>query len=190
KEEVYKALVVLRDAARDVEKKLSEAAARPAGDELARKQALLNAAADAEKVAQLAGMVESRVKDALRLCRGGREADDLVLVARLARRLKEDAVAAARADIERAESPAALKRAAESLRRAAEQASGAEDSFRDLLATEEAIAILNDLKDLSRDEAAIMRQAVSSLAAKDAKVWERLARRQAVVASQAESVDG
>jgi hypothetical protein len=189
KEEVYRALVELRDAARDVEKKVAEAAARPATDELARTQALINAASDAEKVAQQAEATEARAKEALRLSRGGREAVDLVLVARLVRRLKEDLVASARADIERAESPAALQRAADSLRRAAEQATGAEESFRALLVTEESIAILNDLKDLSRDEAAIHRQVASAQAAKDPKVWERLARRQGVAVSQAASLD-
>jgi hypothetical protein len=184
KEQVYAALVELRDALRDAEKKVAEAA-KGGGDELARKQALVNAASDAEKAAQLAEAAEARAKDALRLSRGGREAGDLVLAARLVRRLKEDAVAAARADVDRNE----LKPAVESLRRAAEQAAGAEDAFRDLLACEEAVAALNDLRDLSRDESSIQSQTASALAVKDPKTWERLARRQGVAASQARSVD-
>jgi hypothetical protein len=186
KEAVYEALVELHDAARVLEKRVSEAAKLAPGDELARKQALLNALADSERVIQEADAVEDRAKDAARQARAGREADDLVLVARLARRLCEDSIQAARAEIER-EGGLALAKGL--VGRAAEQAAGAEESFREILAGEEAVAVLNDLRDVARDQGAIHRQALAALAAGDPKAWERLSRRQGVAASQIKSVE-
>jgi hypothetical protein len=196
KEGVLAALEELRKAAQALEKRLGELARKAAGDDLERQQALLTALADAEKVAQEEEVVESRTKDALRVVRGAREAGDLVLVARLARRLREEALALGRAEVEKASrapdaaaAKAALARASASFRQASEHASAAEAHFRDVLAGEEAIAILNDLKDLAREQAGIHRQAAASAAAKDPKVWERLSRRQGVAASQAKAVE-
>ncbi len=186
KEAVYEALVELKDAARALEKRVGEASKLAPGDELARKQALLNALTESDRVQQEADAVEARVREAAQLARGGREAADLVLAAVLARRLFEDSVQDARAEIERGED---LRRARDLLERAAAQASGAEESYREILAGEEAIAILNDLRDVARDQAAIHRQAQAAVAAKDPKAWERLSRRQGVAAHQIKAVE-
>jgi hypothetical protein len=133
KEALYEELVKLRDALR---------ALKAGGDELQRKQALLTALAEA-------GQVEARVKDALRVSRAGREGNDLILVARLVKRIKEDSLQV-------------------------------EDLFRQLLASEEAVAALNDMKDIARDQQEIQRQ--------DPRGRERLARRQSVSMAQVETV--
>jgi hypothetical protein len=193
KEVVYEALVELRSAANTMEKKISEAAAQSGSDELVRKQALISAAGEAEKVSMQSDQVETRVKDALRLTRTAREANDLVLVARVARRLKEDSLQTARAEIERAtsvqdaaEARENLKRSEASFRQALSQAAVAEESYRELLATEESIAILNDLRDMAREQANINRQALAAASLKDPKTWERLWRRQGVAVGQIE----
>ncbi|HYE99284.1 MAG TPA: hypothetical protein VEJ18_10255, partial [Planctomycetota bacterium] len=192
KEAAYEALAELRDAARALEKRAAEAAGQAAGaGDLARAQALLLAAADAEKASQKADAAEARLREALRAARPGREAFDLVLASLVVRRLREQSLAPARADLERATAGAAdaPARVREHAARAAAQAAAAEDAWRDLLAGEEAVAALLDLRDLARDERAIHRQLDAAQAAGDAKAWERLSRRQGVAVHQLKTVE-
>ncbi len=191
KKMAYDALVELRDQVRGLGKKVSEAAALAASDELPRRQALLNAAQESEKVAQKAEEADGRIREALRLARAGRESSDLVLAAVLVRRLREESLQGGRAEIEKAgaaaEAPAAqalLRRAEAAFRRATELAQGAEESYREILASEEAVAALNDVRDLAREQQAIHRQLQEALAAKDPRAWERLSRREGVAADQ------
>ena len=186
KESLYGELVLYRDAVRGVDKLVSEAAGLPAGDELARKQAVIAATGDIEKAAMLADAVETKAKDALRVSRTGRENSDLVLVARLVKRLREDGFQAARVQLEKGDVAAARDLVA----RGRESIVVAEEAYKDLLACEEAIASLNDVKDLARDQQAIHRQLAGALAIKDPKAYERLARRQGVAAAQIETVEG
>lgn len=186
KEAVYAELVFLRDAVRSIDKHAGEAAALPAGDKLQRKQAMLSAVADIDKAFQVSDAVENRSKDALRVARTGREAGDLILVARLVKRLREDTLQAARTELEKG----ILPKARELLGVALDRSATAEETYRDLLATEEAIAALNDVKDLARDQENIHRQLAGALSIKDAKAYERLARRQGVAAVQIETVEG
>jgi hypothetical protein len=192
----YDALVELRDQVRAAGKRVSEAAALAASDELPRRQALLNAAQDSEKLAQKAEETEGRIKEALRLARAGRESADLVLAAILVRRLREESVGGGRSEIEKAgqasEAPAAvalLKRAEASFARATDLAQAAEGGYREILASEEAIAALNDVRDLAREQEAIHRQLQEAVAAKDPKAWERLGRREGVAADQVATVE-
>jgi hypothetical protein len=186
KEAMYSELVVLRDAVKALEKHVAEASAVAASDELQRKQAILSAVGDVDKASQAADSVENRAKDALRVSRTGREGGDLILVARLVRRLKEDTLQAAKAQLEKG----TLPKARELVGAAVDRAVTAEATYRDLLATEEAVAALNDVKDLARDQQAIHRQLSGALSIKDAKAYERLARRQGVAAIQIETVEG
>jgi hypothetical protein len=200
KEGVYAALVELREAVRALEKRAAEAAALPGGDEeLPRRQALLNLLAEVEKVAQDADVAESRAKEALRSARSAREAEALDLVARGVRRLREDALSEARREGPRA---GAARRAADlsavalSARRSlgeggakAEGAAFVEAQYREILAGEEAQAILCDLRDLAREQQGLRRGTLAARAAQDPKAWERLARRQAVASSQAKAVE-
>ena len=191
KEAAYEALAELRDAARAREKRAAEAAQAAGAGDLARAQALLLAAADAEKAAQKAEAAEARLRDALRVSRPGREAYDLVLAALSVRRLREHALVPARADLERATAgdAGAVARAREHAGRAAAQAVATENGWRDLLAAEEAVAALLDLRDLLRDERGIHRQLDAAKAAGDAKAWERLSRRQGVAVHQLKTVE-
>jgi hypothetical protein len=118
------------------------------------------------QVAQEADVTESRAKEALRLARSTREADALDGTARLVRRLREGALA-----------------------EGAASAAFAEERYRDILAGEEALAILADLRDLAREQEALRRQTLAARAAQDPKAWERLARRQGVAASQVKAVE-
>lgn len=118
------------------------------------------------QVAQEADVTESRAKEALRLARSVREADALDGTARLVRRLREGALA-----------------------EGAASAAFAEERYREILAGEEALAILADLRDLAREQEALRRQTLAARAAQDPKVWERLARRQGVAASQVKAVE-
>jgi hypothetical protein len=186
KEGVYSELLLLRDAVRALDKRVAEATALAGAEELQRKQAVIVAIGETEKVSMLAETVEARAKDALRVSRTGREGSDLILVARLVKRLKEDTLQATRIELEKG----ALPRARELSARAVDRADGAEAAYRDLLATEEAVAAINDVKDLARDQQAIHRQLSGALAVKDTKAYERLARRQGVAAAQIETVEG
>jgi hypothetical protein len=186
KEAMYSELVALRDAVRALAKHVAEAAALPAAEELQRKQTVLSAVGDLDKASQAADAVENRAKDALRVSRTGREGGDLILAARLVKRLKEDTLQAAKAQLEKG----TLAMARELVGTAVDRAVAAEESYRDLLATEEAVAALNDVKDLARDQQAIHRQLQGALSIKDAKAYERLARRQGVAAVQIETVEG
>ncbi|MFN3484821.1 MAG: hypothetical protein ACK44W_04995, partial [Planctomycetota bacterium] len=186
KEGVYAALVELREAARALEKWAAEASAEAVSpEEVARRQALLTLLPQIEKVAQEADVAESRVKEALRLARSAREADALDGTARLVRRLREDALGEARARADLGSEKGARAAAA----RAAEGAAFAEAQYRDVLAGEEALAILSDLRDLAREQEALRRQTLAARAAQDPKTWERLARRQGVAASQVKAVE-
>lgn len=186
KEGVYAALVELREAARALEKRAAEVSAEAvAPEEVARRQALLTLLPQIEKVAQEADVAESRVKEALRLARSAREADALDGTARLVRRLREDALGEARARADLGSEKGARAAAA----RAAEGAAFAEAQYRDVLAGEEALAILSDLRDLAREQEALRRQTLAARAAQDPKTWERLARRQGVAASQVKAVE-
>jgi hypothetical protein len=186
KESLYAELVLFRDAVRAVDKLVAEAAGLPATDELSRKQAVNAATGDIEKAAMLADAVETKAKDALRVSRTGRENSDLILVARLVKRLREDTFQAARAELEKGNVAAARDLAA----KGRDATVAAEEAYKDLLACEEAIASLNDVKDLARDQQAIHRQLAGALAIKDPKAYERLARRQGVAAAQIETVEG
>ncbi len=75
--------------------------------------------------------------------------------------------------------PAGKLRRARELLAAVDRADAVEDYYRDLLASEEAVAALNDVKDLARDQTAIHKQLQGALSIRDAKAYERLARRQA-----------
>lgn len=186
KEGVYTALVELREAARALEKHAAEASAEAfSPEELVRRQALLNVLSEVEKVALEADVAESRVKEALRRVRSTREADALDGTARLVRRLREDALVEVRAQADLGSQKGA--RAAAS--RAAERAAFAEAQYREILAGEEALAILSDLRDLAREQEALRRQTLAARAAQDPKTWERLARRQGVAASQVKAVE-
>src|SRR6185436_15181333 len=88
KEGFYAELVLLRDAARAVDKRTAEAVAA-AGEELLRKQTVSVAVGEIEKASMLADALETRAKDALRVSRTGREGSDLVVAARLVKRIKE-----------------------------------------------------------------------------------------------------
>src|SRR6185436_11326665 len=151
KEGVYAELANLRKAVDALNKKVAEAAGLPASEELQRKQALISAVAEIEKSSQVADAVESRAKDALRVSRTGREGGDLILVARLVKRLREDTLQSARTQLEKG----TLAKAREFVGTAVDRANGVEEYYRDLLASEEAIAALNDVKDLARDQQAI-----------------------------------
>src|SRR5579862_1152514 len=186
KESLYSELVLFRDAVRGLDKLVAEAAGLPAAEELARKQAVTAAVGDVEKTAMLADAVESKAKGALRVSRTGRENADLILAARLVKRLKEDTLSSVRFELERG----AVAAAREASARGLEKANAAEEAYKDLLACEEAIASLNDVKDLARDQQNIHRQLSGALAIKDPKAYERLARRQGVAAAQIETVEG
>jgi len=186
KEAYYSDLVALRDAVRALDQRVGEAAGLAGAEELQRKQAVVAALGEIEKVSMAADSAEIRVKDALRVSRTGREGGDLILAARLVKRLKEETLQAARIEIEKGALPAAREHVA----RAVDRINTAEASYRDLLATEEAIASLNDVKDLARDQQAIHRQLAGALSIKDPKAYERLARRQGVAAAQIETVEG
>src|SRR5205823_7584582 len=84
----------------------------------------------------------------------------------------------------------ALPAARELVGAAVGRINAAEETYRDLLASEEAVAALNDVKDLARDQQAIHRQVAGALSIKDAKAYERLARRQGVATVQIETVEG
>jgi len=107
-------------------------------------------------------------------------------VARLVKRLKEDTLQAARAQLEKD----SLAKAREITGAAVDRTDAVEDYYRDLLASEEAVAALNDVKDLARDQTAIHKQLQGALSIRDAKSYERLARRQSVAAAQIETVEG
>ncbi|HZE97820.1 MAG TPA: hypothetical protein VE981_12400 [Planctomycetota bacterium] len=187
KEGFYSELIAFRDAVRALDKRVAEAAGlAAAAEELQRKQAVVAAIGEVEKVLMVADGVETRAKDALRVSRTGREGGDLILAARLVKRLKEDTVQAARAELEKGSLPAARELAAKAL----DRANALEEAYKDLLACEEAIASLNDVKDLARDQQAIHRQLAGALTIKDPKAYERLARRQGVAAAQIETVEG
>src|SRR5579862_2453321 len=186
KESLYAELVILRDAVRELDKRVADAAALAGGEELTRKQAVIAAVADVEKSAAAAETVETRAKEALRVSRTGRENSDLILVARLVKRLKEDSLQAAHVELDRGGVAAAREIVGKGL----EKLNAAEEAYKDLLASEEAIASLNDVKDLARDQQAIHRQLTGALAIKDPKAYERLARRQGVAAAQIETVEG
>src|SRR5579862_4502091 len=186
KEGLYAELVNLRDAVRGLDKRIADAAGQAGAEELQRKQAVIAAIADAEKSASSTDTVETRAKEALRVSRTGRENSDLILVARLVKRLKEDTLQAARFELEKG----GVAAAREIVARGLEKVNTAEEAYRDLLASEEAIASLNDVKDLARDQQAIHRQLTGALAIKDPKAYERLARRQGVAAAQIETVEG
>jgi len=186
KEAMYSDLLQLRDAVRALDKHVAEAAALPVSEELQRKQTLLSAVGDADKASQLSDTVESRAKDALRVSRTGREGGDLILVARLVKRLKEDTLAAAKSQLEKGTLPSAREQVA----LAVDRANVAEQTYREILATEEAVAALNDVKDLARDQQAIHKQLQGALSIKDPKSYERLARRQGVATQQIETVEG
>jgi hypothetical protein len=186
KESLEAELSLFRDSVRALDKRVAEAAAVPENDDLARKQALNAALGDVEKAAMLADAVEAKAKDALRVSRTGRENSDLVLVARLVRRLKEDTLGIARLELEKGAAAGARDAVAKGL----EKVNAAGDAYKELLASEEAIASLNDVKDLARDQTAIHRQLSGALSIKDPKAYERLARRQGVAAAQIETVEG
>ena len=186
KESLHAELVLFRDAVRALDKRAGEAAATPATDELARKQSANAAVGEIEKTTMLADAVETKAKDALRVSRTGRENSDLILVARLVKRLKEDTLQAAKLELEKGSAAAAREIVAKGL----EKVNAAEESYKDLLACEEAIASLNDVKDLARDQQAIHRQLAGALSIKDPKAYDRLARRQGVAAAQIETVEG
>src|SRR5581483_6673037 len=101
----------------------------------------------------------NRAKDALRVSRTGREGADLILAARLVKRLKEDTLQTAKAQVEKG----TLAKAREAVAQAVDRANAVEETYRDLLATEEAVAALNDVKDLARDQQAIHRQLSGAL---------------------------
>lgn len=185
KKAFYTELVALRDAVRAIDKKVAEAAGLPASDELQRKQAVLAAVGDLDKALQGAETVENRAKDALRVSRTGREGGDLVLAAKLVKRLREDGLQAAKAQLEKG----TVARARELTAQVLDGVTVAEATYKDLLATEEAVAALNDVKDLARDQQAIHRQLQGALSIKDPKAWERLARRQGVATQQVETVE-
>jgi hypothetical protein len=186
KEAMFAELVLFRDAVRALDKHVAEAAALPAAEELQRKQTILSAVGGADKAGQIADTVEGRAKDALRVSRTGREGGDLILVARLVKRLKEDALQATKAELDKG----ALAAAREQVASAVGRANAAEETYRDLLATEEAVAALNDVKDLARDQQAIHKQLQGALSIKDPRAYERLARRQGVATQQIETVEG
>jgi hypothetical protein len=186
KEAMYSELVQLRNAVRALDKSVAQAAALPASEELQRKQTLLSALGDADRAAQAADAVENRAKDALRVSRTGREGGDLILVARLVKRLKEDTLQATKTQLDKG----SLAAAREQVAVAVDRVTVAEQTYRELLATEEAIAALNDVKDLARDQQAIHKQLQGALSIKDAKAYERLARRQGVATQQIETVEG
>lgn len=186
KEAFYSELVTLRDALRGLDTRVAEAAGLAGAEELQRKQAVIAAIGEVEKASMSCDTTESRAKDALRVSRTGREGSDLILAARLVKRLKEETLQAARMELEKGALPAAREHSA----RAVDRINTAEESYRDLLATEEAIASLNDVKDLARDQQAIARQLAGALSIKDPKAYERLARRQGVAAAQIETVEG
>jgi hypothetical protein len=186
KEAMYSELLALRDVVRAFEKHVAEAAALPAAEELQRKQTLLSAVGDADRASSQSDAVENRAKDALRVSRTGREGADLILVARLVKRVKEDSLQAAKTQLEKGALPAAREQVSAAL----DRVNTAEQTYRELLASEEAVAALNDMKDLARDQQAIHRQLQGALSIKDAKSYERLARRQGVATQQIETVEG
>ncbi len=186
KEAFYSELLTLRNSVRALDKRVGDAAGLAGAEELQRKQAVVVALGEIENASMAADTAESRAKDALRVSRTGRENADLILAARLVKRLKEETLQAARTELEKGTLPAARELVA----RAVDRINTAEESYRDLLATEEAIASLNDVKDLARDQQAIARQLAGALSIKDPKAYERLARRQGVAAAQIETVEG
>ena len=66
-----------------------------------RKQTANAAVGDLDKASMMADSVETLAKEALRVAHTGREASDLILVARLVKRLKEDTFQAAKAELEK-----------------------------------------------------------------------------------------
>ncbi|MBV8878424.1 MAG: hypothetical protein JO332_00535, partial [Planctomycetaceae bacterium] len=186
KESLYSELLLLRDAVRGLDKRVGDAAGLAAAEELQRKQAVNAAVGEVEKTTMLADAVDTKAKDALRVSRTGRENSDLILVARLTKRFREDTLGAVRLELEKGSVAAAREIAAKGL----DRINAAEEAYKDLLACEEAIASLNDVKDLARDQQAIHRQLAGALSIKDPKAYERLARRQGVAAAQIETVEG
>jgi hypothetical protein len=184
KEGFYSELVAFRDAVRAVDKRTAEAVA--ATDDLQRKTAANAASSEIDKASMAADTVENRGKDALRVSRTGREGSDLILAVRLVKRIKEDTLQAAKVELDKG-TPAAAR---ELVAKAVDRANAIEETYRDLLACEEAVASLNDVKDLSRDQQAIHRQLQGALSIKDPKAYDRLARRQGVAAAQIETVEG
>lgn len=184
KEALYSELIAFRDAVRAADKRVAEAAG--AGDELQKKTAANAAAGDIDKATMAADSVETKGKEALRVSRTGREGADLILAVRLVKRLKEDTLLAAKAELEKG-TPAAAR---ELIAKAVDRANTVEDAYKEILACEEAVASLNDVKDLSRDQQAIHRQLTGALSIKDPKAYDRLARRQGVAAAQIETVEG
>jgi hypothetical protein len=185
KQALYAELVQLREAVQAYRSRLDEV--RKAGaEELGLQQALASAAGDAEKVLQECDQAEARAKAAARLARPGREGSDLIQVARLLRRVKDEALPASKAALDR-QAPDEAQRAAD---RAVAAAAAAQDAYRELLASEESIAALNDGIDLLRDQLALHRQFEGARRINDPKAFERLARRQGVAAAQIEILEG
>jgi hypothetical protein len=182
KEALYEALAQLAKTAAEADRRLTEAAARAAGSELERGQALLRGNADADLLTQQAGAVEERVREALKLAGAGRESYELILVGRLVNRIKEASVADARAAFQQADG-SLLARGQQAFKQILERAGGAEQHYRAILAGEEAVAIVNDLTALSVEQSQINRRAAET------KLWDALARRQRAAVGQIKSVE-
>jgi hypothetical protein len=187
KRRLREALTEVRDTSGELEKAVSRDAARQLeqGDELTRKQALLNATAALDAAAQKVANAEEQLKQALPLAAPGRDAADLALAARALSQLQNETLAQARADLERLKlEPAGPKSqpAARSLQRqgnkANDDARALEQAVRDMLSADEAALAAANLDYLAREQKRVNKLAKDS-PADDPQTWERLGRQQA-----------
>ncbi len=192
KQQVYAALAQLKSTTEDYSRVVRQGGQRLRDGALQRQQALANMADAAEQIQQQADATLTEVTNALRVVTAGSEAYDLVLVGRLASRVRDDwsktiAGAAARAaatdnaDVINAEA----ERAQQAVVSASQALTEAEIGFRHILASDEADTILRDLISLSQDQTRID----PALWPDEPDTWQRLARRQSAVAAQLRLVD-
>lgn len=191
------ALDAVREAAGELNKALSGDALRnlEKGDDLQRKQALLNASAALDDTEQKLARAEEQLQQALPHAAPGREAGDLALAGRVLSQLQNDALAAARAELEQvkfdpqgAKSEANLRNLQRQAGKAADTARTLDQSFHDMLAADEAALAAANLDYLAREQKRVNQLAKKS-PSDDPQTWERLARQQAGAAREAALVE-
>lgn len=196
KQAVDKALQELREAADKLDQKTQSAKtalSNPAAEKLAKQQALLAARTAAEAVAEKAAEAQRQIQEALPKMTNMRESKDLVLAGTAVSRAQREGVEQLKNALERAADHAAtgddkaartdLQKSPEMLNAAAGAPRIANDTYRQIVAADEAHAITSDLTQINTDQRTLAEQL------RDPSQTERAARRQNVTANQTKDVE-
>ena|GEM_PF-763182 len=187
KRQLHDSLSVVAVAASEFRRSLAFDAAQKLrnADAVQRQQILTAAAKSADELGRQLDRSASLTRDALKTAAPGREASDLALLARALSELRHGALGSARGELERlmqergnaAADNTAINEATRAASQVADSAAQAEAAHREMLASAEADALLEQLGHLAREQEKINQRAEAD-SAFDPQAFTRLARRQ------------